>query len=380
MERDPKSWTSSLNYMAASNPPPTQLFPTNASFSIPPSTSIQASAPSVISSRMTDAASEDEDEYQPEGLATRHSSTKRANDPDRPPSSMSRPSTRAAPSRRGTPFSGTSAISAGWRTGGAFGFGGPGGSISNTSRPQSATSRTSKTHVPSLASQAFFRPMSSQRLQAQRKNRPMVFQDPPRSADEHSESESNLRRHSLGSNATSQPGTGEHLKTANDAVPPSRGTEYTEQDRYTTNASHTGNATAQSVGESEKPLQQNPSKVISKHSDTSKGYKQASSALPANKSSQNSFRANFLLPARSNISSRNDTREHHRLGSATPSKSAPSVHDKEAVAKPGVNYQYFSGNTVFCWGGRLQNTRDRPINIGTAIIVVLPSALFFAFS
>jgi palmitoyltransferase ZDHHC9/14/18 len=44
------------------------------------------------------------------------------------------------------------------------------------------------------------------------------------------------------------------------------------------------------------------------------------------------------------------------------------------------NYQYFSGNTAFCWGGRLQNTRDRPVNIATAIMIVLPAALFFGYS
>ena len=326
---------------------------------------------------MTDVAPEDDDDYQPEGLATRQSSTRMTNDPDRPPSSMSRPSTRAAPSRRGTPFSGTSGASAGWRSGGAFG--GPGGSISNTSRPQSANSRTSRTHVPSLASQAFFRPMSSQRLQAQRNNRPAVLQQPPSSADGHSETGSNLRRHSVGSNATSQPGPAGHMDTLHDALPPSRGTEYTEQDRYTVYASPTGNATAQSIGESERPLQQKHSSRFD-HVANSKGYKQASSTLPPNKNSPNSFRANFLLPAKSNISSRDDAREHRRLNSATPSKTSQPKTDDKAVSKAGVNYQYFSGNTVFCWGGRLQNTRDKPINIGTAIIVILPSALFFSYS
>ena len=354
--------------MASSTLPETRLSPSDASFSIPISTSVHDTAPSVISSRMTDVVSEDGDEYQPEGLATRHSSTRRADDPDRPPS-------RVAPSRRGTPFSGASATSGGWRSGGAFG--GPGGSISNTSRPQSANSRTSRTHVPSLASQAFFRPLSSQRLQAQRNNRPAVPRQHPISADSHSETESNIRRHSLGSNATSQPGPADILS---DTLPPSRGTEYTEQDHFTIDASRTGNVTAQSIGESERPLQRRASDLVLKHSDASKGYRQVSSSLPQNKDSPNSFRANFLLPARSNISSRNTTRDHQRLGSATPSKTAQSQRQKEPLPEAGVNYQYFSGNTVFCWGGRLQNTRDRPINIGTTIIVILPSTLFFIFS
>jgi palmitoyltransferase ZDHHC9/14/18 len=44
---------------------------------------------------------------------------------------------------------------------------------------------------------------------------------------------------------------------------------------------------------------------------------------------------------------------------------------------PGRNHEYFEGNTVFCLGGRLQNTRHRPINIGTGFLIVLPAALFF---
>jgi palmitoyltransferase ZDHHC9/14/18 len=54
---------------------------------------------------------------------------------------------------------------------------------------------------------------------------------------------------------------------------------------------------------------------------------------------------------------------------------------KEAVkTELGKNYQYFSGNTVFCWGGRLQNTRDRPVNIATGIFILVPAGLFFGFS
>ena len=56
-------------------------------------------------------------------------------------------------------------------------------------------------------------------------------------------------------------------------------------------------------------------------------------------------------------------------------------NDLEEVKKElGKNHQYFSGNTVFCWGGRFQNTRDRPVNIATGLAFVLPSGLFFGFS
>lgn len=401
--------------MASPSPPTTHFFPTNASFSVPTSTAAPPSAPSVTSSRMTDIPSEDDDEYQPEGLATRQSSARRANDPDRPPSSMSRPSTKATPSRRGTPFSGTSGASVGWRTGGAFG--GPGGSISNTSRPQSANSRTSRTHVPSLASQAFFRPMSSQRLQAQRNNRPLVVQQSPASGDGLSETGSNRRRHSLGSNATGQRVAAEHMDMNHGPPPPSRGTQYTEQDdRYTANPSPTGNATAQSIGESERPLQRKTSDLRPKHPNIPKSYRQDSGALSPIEKSPNSFRANFFLPAKSNVPSQSNNgnqRSYYPSGASkntqtkvdggtaikpkvttdcfsnnkffrradtASGKHRQSEADPRAVSKPGVNYQYFSGNTVFCWGGRLQNARDRPLNIGTATIVIAPSVLFFIFS
>lgn len=73
---------------------------------------------------------------------------------------------------------------------------------------------------------------------------------------------------------------------------------------------------------------------------------------------------------------------HEKLTSAGSSpRLARKGSTKQAVKKElGKNYQYFSGNTAFCWGGRLQNTRDRPVNIATAIMIVLPAGLFFGFS
>jgi palmitoyltransferase ZDHHC9/14/18 len=64
----------------------------------------------------------------------------------------------------------------------------------------------------------------------------------------------------------------------------------------------------------------------------------------------------------------------------------PSTRDGKPSSKEkkrpelGRNYQYFQGNTVFCLGGRLQNTRHRPVNIATGGLVVIPAVLFLAFS
>jgi palmitoyltransferase ZDHHC9/14/18 len=52
----------------------------------------------------------------------------------------------------------------------------------------------------------------------------------------------------------------------------------------------------------------------------------------------------------------------------------------KAKAQPGKNHQYFSGNTVFFLGGRIQNTNAKPINIATGAIIVVPTILFFLFS
>lgn len=46
----------------------------------------------------------------------------------------------------------------------------------------------------------------------------------------------------------------------------------------------------------------------------------------------------------------------------------------------GRNWQYFPGNTSFCFGGRLQTANDFPMNILTAILICVPVALFFGFS
>lgn len=355
--------------------------PTNSSFPTPLHIADSQRAPSIISSRMTDIASEDGDEYYPDCAATTVRtatglpSGRPLNDPSRPPSAMSsqtRPSTRSPPSRRGVPFAGA------WRSGGAFG--GPGGTMSNTSRPPSATSRTSRTHVPSLASYAFFHPMSSQRLQAQRSVRPTQTGEFVVGADGYSEAVNTANRQSQGSIQGVERGPLTHQY--NDGPPPSRGTEYTDpDDRGTITASPNGNTTVRSIGESERPLQDRALNPRPTHLDLSKTYKQAAGSPQPMQKSPRSFRAKFFLPAQGNATEVNGSRGHERLSSSNTSpKSTQSKHSRQEVSQAGINYQYFSGNTVFCWGGRLQNTRDRPVNLATGIIVVIPSILFLVYS
>ena len=313
-------------------------------------------ASSIISSRMTDIVSEDGDEYYPEGAAAaantkpkkRGESTTISSHPSSPPqTSYTR---RIIANRRG-----------------GHTFGGLGISMTNTSRPQSPYSQTaSMTHAPSLTSQAFFRPMSSQRLQAQRSTRPStaVREELPRL------SSSTANRPSIDTYRATTPQRG-------DIGPPpsSRGTDFTEhdpRDRALYNVSPTGNHTIQSASESTRPLQASAFQAQRIESQDQRD-------LAATKTPM-SFKSNFIRYSRAAptpVSTQLPQRE--RLSNETNS---PQLQEKESARLdmfPGKNHEYFSGNTVFCWGGRLQNTRDRPINIITGILVVVPSILFFAF-
>ena len=339
--------------------------------------------PSVISSHMTDVVSEDGEDFRAEGAASGRRSAAglfsqgHSNDTARPPSarsSQTRSWTQTTSPRRTVP----SPLMGNWRSGGAFG--GPGGIITNSSRPQSSTNSTSRTHVPSLASHAFFHPMSSQRLQAQRAGRLMAKQQPILRSDYGSEIGSNTNRPSLDSSATVQQGPIVHQD--NNLPPPSRGTEFTEpEDRGTATASPTGNATLRSVGDSESPLHNRYSNPRSGGLDPGRNYKRVDARLSPTQKSPKSFRTNFFHPSKRGAAVHDDDQDHEHLSSSTLSRN-PGQEKLPSDIKPetGINYQYFSGNTIFCWGGRLQNTRDRPINIATGILVVLPSALFLAYS
>ena len=349
--------------MEPSRSPSSHRSPGTSSFPSPLPGPGSQRAPSVFSSRMTDIASEDGDEFNTGGPAAEgRPGTAASTDPNRPGSSMSaqtRPSTRAPPSRRGVGSPGTLAS---WRSAG--GFGGPGGSITNSSRPPSSTSWTSRTHVPALASHAFFRPMSSQRLQAQRGVRPLRAGQSTLSVDGSSDGGTNTNRQSLVSDTTAPQGRFSHIDV--EKPPPSRGTEYTEHDdRGTVEPTPTDNATIRSIEESERHMPQRVPNPRPMHLNLDR----------QSNGSPKSFRANFPRPG----VGRKETQGHERLSSSNNSPTFAKA-PPDASSKPGINYQYFSGNTVFLWGGRLQNTRDRPVNIASGLIVILPAILFLVYS
>ncbi|KAL8944276.1 MAG: hypothetical protein Q9216_000571 [Gyalolechia sp. 2 TL-2023] len=342
--------------------------------------------PSVISSQMTDLGSENGDRYRTEGASssirpeTAISGGTFLNDPHRPSSAMSsqpRSWTYSPSSHRGV----VSPRAFGERRfNGAFG--GPGVAMSNSSRPGSNTSsRTSRTHVPSLASHVFFRPMSSQRLQAQRGgNRPVARGQSVASIDGSSDFGSTTHRNSLGSNITAQP---RPEVSQQKAIPAQTNTiDLTEQeDQHTANASLTGNATNQSTGGNERPFNNYALKPGAMSENLKEHQRHENGVPPLAHKSPRSFRPSFLKPTRSSDQARQNRFSHERLSSSNSSRRSPNAKlSSIAPQKPGFNYEYFMGNTLFCWGGRLQNTRDRPINIASGLLILTPSILFFACS
>ena len=325
-------------------------------------------SPSIISSRVTDIVSEDGDEYYPEGAVAAAAQSKARvlaesqHYPNRPASPQRDIWHQLPSSRRGIPPITTWG---GWRPSNAFG--GSGVTMTNTSRPQSANSRSSRTHASSMTSNAFFRPMSSQRLQAQR-GRSHILDHTNTIGAPPSSFGSGINRESLGSNHTWQNGYQE-----NEVLPPSRDTEFTEQNlRDRTPAKD--NATAQSVDESTRSLYKYSSHQKLNHirGFTGNAVEQNSSDL---------YISTFPLPSSSPSNPVQSTSNPNRHSSNTTSpKPGPDIPLNRREADSGRNYEFFPGNTIFCCGGRFQNTRERPINFGTGVLVILPAVLFFIYS
>ncbi|CCF42426.1 palmitoyltransferase ERF2 [Colletotrichum higginsianum] len=288
---------------------------------------------------------------------------------------------------------------------GSTGAGSTAGSIA--SRPPSSTSRS---HVPSLTSSAFFRPMSSQKLQAQRGgSRPATRQQPTFEDVESEPGQSAAAaaavasggpnaRHSVISNPVSNPVARLQRQLSDDdemRAPPSRGTEYTEQgtyDRITANTSPThGHHAAGSMSESVTPLQRNQRNSRNLSVTVDRGFKERGNQ-PSPVKSPRSFRSSFLLPGRSdqgqNKSNRSlpggeklsSTASTPQLNPVDLSRPADKTNLKKSMSNLGYVFQYFEGNTVFCIGGRFQNTKHRPVNVATGLFIVIPAVLFFVFS
>lgn len=248
--------------------------------------------------------------------------------------------------------------------------------------------------MPSLTSHAFFHPLSSQKLQAQRSggsSRPSTISQQPPVPNlplDSPDAFGGEQRQSIISNPMARL----DRRTTEDGelrAPPSRGTEFTEQetlDRITANTSPThGHTATGSLTDSVRPLQQ--------HRPSHLNVKLAQGGnLPTPSRSPRSFRSSFLLPGRSGDGQSTPNRVPpgaEKLSSAASSPRLNPVNagrpaDLSNLIAPNTNagyvFQYFEGNTVFCLGGRFQNTKHRPVNVATGLMIVIPAVLFFIFS
>lgn len=356
--------------MASREPPGTAM---SRDESFPTAISEAGGAPSILSSQMTDISEDDREEIsagrRPSGAGLPwggHRTTQ---------STSSRPGTAATGiSGRGAWARSQPSRSAGQRTS----ISGMPGSKSEPMMPSRPPTSASRTHVPSLTSHAFFRPMSSQRLQAQRSGqRPLSVG--PTSINDSTHSGEN--RQSVNSNPIAQARRSMEGSDIGRAAPSIR-TEITDHETVDQNTANTH----RSMSESTRPLQK-PQAATMNLTLNLEDYSRTNSPLAgsAPPKSPGSFRSNFLTPRS------RDERTPNRGGSpgreklssqssARDTAEAPPPSESTLKSKPGHNYQYFTGNTVFCWGGRLQNTRHRPINIATGLFVLVPGVLFFTFS
>jgi palmitoyltransferase ZDHHC9/14/18 len=233
--------------------------------------------------------------------------------------------------------------------------------------------------------------MSSQKLQAQRGQRPQMLVSgnirPQTEVPERDEENVGDDDRTEVGRAEKQPES-QGYPAVGPLRPPSRGTDITEMPAMATKVEgpdRSANASPQAdtirTHASDAPLQNVP---LSKHKPPrlDLGKLSGTSNIPQGAKSPRSFRSS-LIPSRNgrhsmaSIQGRQSGREKLPSNASSPH---PVKHTKEMVRSPGKNYEYFSGNTVFCLGGRLQNSRDRPINIVSAIFILLPIGLFFGFS
>ena len=242
-------------------------------------------------------------------------------------------------------------------------------SNASTSRPHSPVSQTSRTHVPSLTAQGFFKPMSSQRLQAQRLRRPLGQRNvnPPAAIPD-----ADAEQDDAQSVSSSRQGPYHAMPKGHRTIP-SLATDMTQSEAADNFDTHSHDQTSHHDGDTSLV---NGSKKEGKHRPTHLSIA-ASKTSDAPQKSPLSFRSGFSLGSK-----RMEPGHQILASNATSPDFAPQSKNLPAPVQSalGKNYEYFEGNTVFWGGGRFQNARDRPINIATGIVLVLPAILFFVFS
>ena len=242
-------------------------------------------------------------------------------------------------------------------------------SNASTSRPHSPVSQTSRTHVPSLTAQGFLKPMSSQRLQAQRLRRPPGQRNVnppaaiPDSDGEHDDTQSI---------SSSRQGPYHPLPKGHRTIP-SLATDMTQSDAPGNFDTVSHDQASHQEGDTGLV---NGSKKESKHRPTHLNIRN-SKTTDAPQKSPLSFRSGFSLGSKRMEPGHQILSSNATSPDFAPQNKRPPPPAQSALGK---NYEYFEGNTIFWFGGRFQNARDRPINIATGVVLVLPAILFFIFS
>lgn len=285
----------------------------------------------------------------------------------------SRPTTTTTSSSHAAPRTAPSTI----RSSSTFLGGGRTSYQSDGSRPATGTSRT---HVPNLVSSAFMTPISSRHARersAQTPTSPPPHQQQLPIARKSSESGRRSHRH-RNSNASIVTVDNQRPLIDPDAppLPTSRGTGVTTRE---TNQNGTTLGTVDTAA-STTPLQ---TLAPAGQFTTGPGARSSSLQPLPPKSPRSSLRASWSRQSRgSRTNVRTNARDgHQKLESRPPSPgSQPDNAKGFGRKKLGRNYEYFSGNAIFFLRGNLMNARQRPLNLCTAFLAILPAALFFGFS
>ena len=243
--------------------------------------------------------------------------------------------------------------------------------VGDASRPKSPVNTT---HVPTVNATGFSNPLSSRALQAQRSQRLGTGSPEPTGAMapriEESPERGPRHRYSDASVNTLRDGLPPPPEDA-PPLPLSRGTDGT-QDFHNQ---------AFSVASSTAPL-------TAKQSDrTLSVAPQASFAREPRTplSPQRSLRNSLRLNSRTASWQRGSQQQHQQLHS-DPSSPANETNEKApfpALKPPngtGKNYEHYAGNALFFLGGRLLNTKAKPLSVATFSLTALPALLFFIFS
>lgn len=248
----------------------------------------------------------------------------------------------------------------------------PTGAVTTAKAASRPNTGASKTHVPTLAAQAFFRPMSSQKLQAQRNQSVRGTTAEGQSPTTEGKSavakqpQHQQHRHRYSDASVNTLRELQALRREQDAPPPlpvSRGTQVTSDGEYTT-----GSVTSAT------PLQ---------NWNGVQGVRTADAGAARLDPAQYNDRS---MPPRSTIQDEQDPSlqekaepHSHQANGAAPMYAAQSS-TSSPTKSAGKNYEYFAGNALFCFAGRCINTKAQPLSLLTLLLTLVPSALFGAFS